>query len=338
MSTIVTPKAEIGRDRYGRPLVVPPNGGKPTAYTRCTTFIDCIEDKFNLDLWKQRMVALGLAGRTDLLLAVQAHREDKKQLNRICDDAREAAAATAAATTGTALHALTEVIDSGGTLPALPAGASASLEAYREATKPLTMLEMEKFVVLDTLKVSGTFDRLVEFEGETYVADLKTSQTLDFGTLKHAMQLAIYSRSCGYDIATGERTPLGASMSRGILIHCPSTDDPAEARAELHWVDLERGWDAVLVAKQVRAQRSIKKADVLSTFGSPARHSIGREKADVAKAEKEADRIEDRIARMIAAASTADEVRAIWADHESDWSDALTETARKHIAGLSNVA
>lgn len=334
MTTLTTVKPEVARDRFGRPLIIPPGGGKPIAYRRCTTYIDVIEDRYNLQLWMQRMVALGLASRPDLLLAVQAHREDKKQLNRIVEDAREAAAATAAATTGTALHALTEVIDAGDPLPPLPAGPAASLEAYREAMKPLGIKAMEQFVVIDTLKVGGTFDRLVTFEGETYVADLKTSQTLDFGSLKHAMQLAIYSRSYRYDVTTGERSPLGASMNRGILIHCPSTDDPEQARAELHWVDLERGWNAVLVAKQVWEQRGTKKADVLSPFGSPARPSLRMEKKDAVDAAKEAKRAEDRIARMIRAASTADEVRTLWSDYEGEWTDALTQIAREHIAGL----
>jgi len=30
---------EIERDRYGRPLVVPPAGGKAIAYTRATTIL-----------------------------------------------------------------------------------------------------------------------------------------------------------------------------------------------------------------------------------------------------------------------------------------------------------
>lgn len=338
MSTLTTPKTEIGRDRWGRPLVVPPGGGKPVAYTRCTTYIDCIDDKFALDQWKQRMVALGLASRTDLLVSVQAHRDDKKQLNKICDAAREAAAATAAATTGTALHALTEIIDGGGELPALPAGAAASLEKYREATAQLAMKAMEQFVVLDTLKVGGTFDRLVEFEGETYVADLKTSQTLDFGALKHAMQLAIYSRSSKYDAATGERTPLGASCSRGVLIHCPSTDDPANARCDLYWVDLETGWYGVQVAKQVREKRAIKKDQVLVPFGSPARPSLRMELRDAEKTADAALAEQERVLSLIRNSPTADDVRAVWASNEAVWNDALTEAAREHIAGLSTVA
>src|SRR5690606_35303663 len=124
--------------------IIPPGGGKPVPYRRCTSYIDVLDDKYNLDMWKQRMVALGLASRADLLLSVQAHRDDKRQLNKVCGEAREAALSSAAATTGTALHTLTEVLDGGGTLPDLPAGPAASLAAYRAAVEPLTMRSMEQ--------------------------------------------------------------------------------------------------------------------------------------------------------------------------------------------------
>src|SRR4051812_961950 len=191
---IVSPPVEVPRDRYGRPLVVPNTGGKPVPYTRCTTFVDCLEDKFNLQKWEKRMVALGLADRPDLLLAAAAHRDDKNKLNEICDNAKEAAKASASATTGTALHALTEQHDRGQTLGVLPADAKADLAAYVAATEPFEHLGIEEFVVHDGFKIGGTFDRLVRYNGQTYIADLKTG-SVDFGMGKIAMQLAVYARS-----------------------------------------------------------------------------------------------------------------------------------------------
>jgi hypothetical protein len=147
--TIVTPPPAIPRDRYQRPLVVPVGGGKPVAYTRCTTYVDCIDDKFGLQKWMMRMTALGLASRPDLLLSVQAHRDDKGRLDKIVEAAKEAAAANAAATTGTALHALTELIDRGEDLPVLPPETVADLEAYRAATADLKAVLIEQFCVQD---------------------------------------------------------------------------------------------------------------------------------------------------------------------------------------------
>ena len=67
-------KLEIPRDHFGRPLVIPPGGGKPVPYRRCTTFIDVLADRFNLELWKQRQVAVGLSRRPDLLLMASSAR------------------------------------------------------------------------------------------------------------------------------------------------------------------------------------------------------------------------------------------------------------------------
>lgn len=337
--TIVTPPPEISRDRYGRPLVVPPGGGKPVAYTRATTYIDCLEDKFNLQRWMQRMVALGLAARPDLLLSVSAHKDDKRELDKITDAAKEAAAATAKATTGTALHALTELVDRGQDVPVLPPNAKASLDAYAAATGDLKATLIEQFCVLDTLKIGGTPDRVVEFDGARYIADIKTG-SIEYGALKIAMQLAIYARSYTYDIATGERGRHDAETTRGIIIHLPSVDDPADATCELLWVDLEAGWHAVSIAGQVREQRKLKFGQLTAPFGPVTRvapgsvegnTSIRRERAAGQQAATDATA---PLVAKIHACATAEEVRAVWAAHEHEWSDDLTKTAREHIASL----
>ncbi len=58
---------EIERDRYGRPLVVPPAGGKAIAYTRATTIANSLDDASALTAWKMRMAAIGLTSRPDIL-------------------------------------------------------------------------------------------------------------------------------------------------------------------------------------------------------------------------------------------------------------------------------
>lgn len=325
--TIVTPPPAIDRDRYGRPLVVPPNGGKAVAYTRCTTYIDVLEDKYNLQKWMQRMVALGLASRPDLLLSVAAHKDDKTQLDRICTDAREAASASAAATTGTALHALTELIDRGQELPPLPDQVQADLESYRAATVDLKATHIEQFCVLDTLKIGGTPDRVVDYNGTRYIADLKTG-SIEWGVLKIAMQLAVYARSKTYDIASRKRGLHEADTSRGIIIHTPA----GQGTTSLHWVDIEAGWYAVQVAGDVREKRKLKFNDLTEPFGetlplsgvkvpgSPSNTSMLREKSDLATA--------------IRACSSADSVRVLWAEYEQVWDDDLTAIATQHITSL----
>jgi hypothetical protein len=317
--TIVTPPPAIPRDHYGRPLVTPPGGGKPVAYTRATTFIDCIEDRYNLQKWMQRMVALGLASRPDLLLSVSAHRDDKSKLDRICENAREASAANAAATTGTALHALTELMDRGQDLPVgLSPAVMASLEAYREATKDLTATHIEQFCVQDPLKIGGTPDRVVKYQKTSYIADLKTG-SIEWGILKIAMQLSVYARSHTYDVATGVRGDHNASIERGLVIHLPVVEDPKDARCDLFWVDLLEGWNSVVIARNVREKRKLKFNDIAAPF---APDLLTQLEASVP------------LEAQIIACTSADEVRALWSAHASEWTDALTEVARKHIASL----
>lgn len=252
-ATVTAPTATITRDRFGRPLVIPPDGGKPVAYTRATTLASAVEDTFNLARWQQRMVAVGLADRPDLQLAVTAHRNDKGRLNDICEQAIEAAKGTAAATTGTALHTLTELVDLGQDLPIVPPDAEADLAAYRETTACLQVEAIEQFVVIDDLKVGGTPDRIVRWNGERLIADIKTG-SIEWGIQKIAMQLALYAHGKAYDPATGQRSPLNVNQTSGLIIHLPA----GSGQCELVWVDLKRGWEAVELAVKVREWRKAK--------------------------------------------------------------------------------
>lgn len=327
--TVTAPTAVIERDRWGRPLIIPEGGGKPIAYSRCTTYIKVIEDQFGLQQWMQRKVAKGIAARKDLLLAAQTTPEDdKKRLNEICDEAREAANASGAATIGTALHSLAETLDRGLALPdGLDPATAAMVAAYGKATAGLRHDHIEQFCVLDTLKVGGTPDRVVTLDGQAYIADIKTGN-IEFGALSIAMQLAVYARSFVYH-PDGTRDIHGASTNRGIIIHLPAVEDPDEARCELHWVDLEAGWEAVKVATQVREQRKLKFAHLTEPLdGKPARPSLHQAKAGEAKSRQ-------RILDAIASCPTPDDVRAVWAQYEAEWDDALNDIAIKRVAELS---
>lgn len=249
------PAATIPRDRWNRPLVTPVGGGKPQAYTRCTTYVDCLEDKYNLQKWQLRQCALGLADRPDLLLSVSAHRDDKQALNQVCDKAMEAAASSARSTTGTALHALCERVDRGQPLGVVPASARADVEAYQAATAFLEHVHIEQFTVNDELKIGGTPDRVVNWDDILYIADIKTGTDISWGALKIAMQLAVYAHSVPY-IPPGVRKGYDGwiDQDRGVVIHLPA----GERRCELFFVDLTAGWEAVQVATKVRQLRSRK--------------------------------------------------------------------------------
>jgi hypothetical protein len=318
MTEFTTPQKPIDRDGFQRPLVFPPGGKKPVAYTRCTTFIDCLEDKFRLQQWEKRMVAIGLNERPDLRIAVAAHKDDKNKLDEICKAAKEAAKASAAATTGTALHALCEQIDRGLEIGTVPTEYIADLAAYQTATADMTPTHIEQFCVNDELKVGGTPDRVLKYEGKLYIADIKTGG-VDYGIGKMAMQFAIYARSQAYNPDTYRRSSLGdIDQQQAILIHLPA----GEGRCDLEWIDIYSGWAGVQLALNVRDWR---KHDRKANYATPI--------------DKPRDWHKD-IVDEIELASNVEALTLIWADYQEHWTDQHTAlaAARKQELLTGNTA
>ena len=246
-------RVEIDRDRYGRPLIVPKAGGKPVAYTRATTIANSLDDPSALTAWKMRMAAIGLTVRSDLLLAISAAQEDKMAINKYIEDAMEVAGASRAATIGTALHSFAEKLDLGQDFGPIPDEWAADLVAYQKATEQLNKIFIEQFCVLDKYKIAGTPDRLVEYKGERFIADIKT------GRIDHpnniAIQLAIYAHGSPYDIATGRRGSWGdVNKDKAIIIHLPA----GTGLCKLVWIDIAEGWKGVQFAMKVREWRDKK--------------------------------------------------------------------------------
>jgi len=246
-------RVEIERDRYGRPLVKPPKGGKPVAYTRATTIANSLDDPAALTAWKMRMAAIGLSVRSDLLLAINAAQDDKMAINRYIEDAMEVAGASRAATIGTALHTYAEKLDLGQELGPIPDEWAGDIRAYESATKKLNKIYIEQFCVLDKYKIAGTPDRLVEYNGELFIADIKT------GRIDHpnniAIQLAIYAYGSPYDVATGSRGSWGnVNQEKAIIIHLPA----GTGLCKLVWIDIAEGWKGLQFAMKVRQWRDKK--------------------------------------------------------------------------------
>jgi hypothetical protein len=246
-------RQEIERDRYGRPLIKPSKGGKAVPYTRATTIANSLDDAAALTAWKMRMAAIGLTIRSDLLLAINASQDDKMAINKYIDDAMEVAGASRAATIGTALHSFAEKLDLGQELGPIPDEWAGDIRAYEQATKQLNKIFIEQFCVLDKYKIAGTPDRLVEYKGERFIADIKT------GRIDHpnniAIQLAIYAHGSPYDIATGRRGSWGdVNQEKAIIIHMPA----GTGLCKLVWIDIAEGWKGLQFAMKVRQWRDKK--------------------------------------------------------------------------------
>ncbi|HTX96842.1 MAG TPA: PD-(D/E)XK nuclease family protein [Mycobacterium sp.] len=204
--------------------------------------------------WKQRRGVVGMAQRPDLVLAAAAtDPDDKTRLDEIVEAAMEHAGSSAAATTGTSLHALTERLDRGQKLGRIPEPYGADLKAYEKATAGIEWTAIETFRVLDGWKVAGTADRIGLLDGHLVIADIKTG-SIDYPS-KFALQLACYARSLPYDIITDSRGPAQTDLDleHGLIVHLPA----GTGRCQLYRVDIAKGWEACLLAKRVWDWRSV---------------------------------------------------------------------------------
>jgi hypothetical protein len=334
-----TVASELPRDRWGRPLITPPEGGEAVAYMRVTTFVGCLEDTYHLNLWSQRMVVLGMADRADLRLAAMAisdpdDRFAKRTLNDIAKSAKNAAAGDAKATIGTALHSYTERIDKGEPLGNVPEEYVPDLNAYREITKGLESAGIEGFCVNDGLRVGGSYDRIYRFTpeflaayeakngkrlmtpdgdwvepGDAVIGDVKTGN-VDLGMGKICMQLGVYANSEDYDHTIGSRTPLVGNPSKdwGVVVHLPA----GQGAARLIWADISSGYAvASTLARGVHDWR--KRKDLAHDFASV---TVGRAPAA-------------SLVDLIKAAPSYDALIALYVQNASSWTPGLTDLASK---------
>jgi hypothetical protein len=248
-----TEQAEVPRDRYGRPLIVPPDGGPEVPYTRVSTLAKALDDLNQLVLWGQRKTAEGLLRRPDLQTRLAGIPDTdwatKRDLNKVCAEAKEAAGASTGASSGTGLHALTEAIDRGEEPEFVPAADRPRLDAYRAATEGYEAISSVGFVVCDEIHAAGSFDRLWRCpDGKVRIGDLKTGKSEKAYPLATTVQMAIYAHGLRYDPATHERAPLhpDLDLTTGLLIHMP-----ASGGCEIVPLNLELGWKAAAAADLV---------------------------------------------------------------------------------------
>lgn len=253
---------EVRRDHYGRYLLPHPDTGVEQSWTRATTIASTLSDRYALEQWAQRNTVRGIGLRPDLYaLASSSTADDKDQLNRIVRQAQEAAASSSSANLGTALHQLTERIDSGEILD-VPDTWKPDVDAYLAALadNSIKVHSIENIVVNPPYGVAGTFDRVVSLNGSLYVADLKTgANVITYGMGEVAIQLALYAGSShvwgdseGLGQGAEHYDPMPAvNQDVALVIHLPV----GTGTCTLHWVDLEAGRQGIEIAMAVRDWR-----------------------------------------------------------------------------------
>ncbi|BCO56122.1 hypothetical protein MINTM005_13660 [Mycobacterium intracellulare] len=283
----------IERDRFGRPMLFPPEGGKKTAYTRVSTMAKWLDDKGGLINWSASMAMIGLMKSKPLQARVSAivarssdpYRENKAALKELVDTATQLAQAQGRADYGTAIHEFAELLDQGQLAwDYVPEALKGPLEAYREATQDLETVNTEVFVVIDEeregkkIRGAGSLDRVYRHaELGVCIGDLKTGTDEPKYPLGVMTQVAGYSRgkrycddSFGDDFrmpdavpnadGTAFRAPIHAELNRarGLLVHCPLEPVRGKHICHLYALDLDKGWESLLLGHRVQSARRPK--------------------------------------------------------------------------------
>lgn len=336
-SEITTAQPEPKRDRYGRYMLPDPDGSKELPWTRATTFAKSVADTYGLGQWEMRMVAAGLGMRRDLYaLAAAAKVEDKQTLDRVAKDAKEAASASSGANLGTALHTFTEAIDRGETITA-PQPWDADLDAYRAALDQAGITAVpawiERIVVLPTLRVAGTFDRIVRMpDGRHVIADVKTGKDLKYAWGEIAIQLALYANApFMWSAHTDTYVPMPElDRTTALVMHLPA----GRGVCTLYDVDITAGWEAAQLCQQVRtwrARRDIATQHKPTTpalpLDTPAAHTAPSGSPALTGL-RHAAKVGE-LTRHIPTAATVADLEALWARGVADgtWTPAHTAQA-----------
>lgn len=191
----------------------------------------------------------------------------KRGMDRLADEVFEVGGGREKATKGTDIHALCATAAVEGIQPiadmltegTITASDFADVEAFLAALDALgaKVIEVERVIVNDALKVAGRLDYVVmvklpgETRGRRRVLDLKTGR-VDYGTGKIAMQLGLYAESEGYDLETHEREDLKLDRAKALLLHLPA----GSGKASAHVVDLTLARKGNRLAGDVRAWRN----------------------------------------------------------------------------------
>ena len=267
--------------KTGRPVQCPKckgAGRKETLFSRCTSFVGVLEERSQLERWKQRTILIGFNREPDLLFDIgSVDPDDRDALHALIDKAFEVGDGHVRAQKGTDLHSLSVYVDNGWRLPEMlwnedgddrPVTLQdrADMAAWKRTVTDmnLTMLAQELFVVNDEYRIGGTYDRRVTWPatpcpcGKPTILDLKTGR-IDYGQGKIAQQLAVYAHSRDYDPATGTRTAQDVCEHVGLVIHLPQ----GTGKATVHTADLVLGWEAVALSAAVRVHRR-EQADMLT--------------------------------------------------------------------------
>lgn len=264
----VSGQPDPDRDRWGRYLIM------GEGHTRATTFAKLGSSTYALGEWNERMLAVGLTRRPDLLAMLHGLdvKRDRSTINKIVDDAQEFAGNKVAANIGTAYHSFTERLDAGlCSLDEVPEQWRTRCRQYVEAlarhglTTRREWIERTTAVRADQVSapapVAGTLDRIFQLpNGDLVIGDLKTGSNLDYSWSEIVVQLALYAHGVNthglfdWNTKTWQPAPGPIRTDYAIVMHLPADGDGCD----LYRVDLVKGWQFAQVSGLVQARQKAK--------------------------------------------------------------------------------
>lgn len=295
MSGAVSPAIEPRRDRWGRYLVVPPDGGKPKGYRRVTTVAKMLDSSDSLIPWASCATMVGALRRPGLMARWQsliathpdpwyATEDSKREAKRLVEECKVAGGSSDRADMGTALHSIIELIGKTGQVPVgLQPAMAADIDAWQQMLVDtgitFTPSLLEPIVVLDAHEVAGKADMLeahIPGLDAPVVGDVKTGADLTYAWRSITVQLAgyahadnVYVQGAAADGSEDQRLPMPPiSREHGVVFHLPA----GTATCTPYVIPLPIGWTKFQQSLAVDAWRKQKGLAVpLSDFlGRPS--------------------------------------------------------------------
>lgn len=240
---------------HGYWLKVEKSEGGNGRSTRCkgvTSVAKVPDDTRNLEQWRARNLAIGLARTPHLVESIAAHHTDRTKLDELCEAALKAAGSDSAAEYGTSVHRITERLDLAEEIISTP-----TVDHVRRVWSELLPAAgltiepeyTERVVVYPERLLCGKLDRFARRpDGSLVVIDVKT------GSMRYphsmAIQLALYANAPllaarweGLDGETDqfEAMPSDVNPEVGYIVSIPPVLPDVAPTAAVYEIDLLLG-------------------------------------------------------------------------------------------------
>lgn len=261
-------------------------------------------DDYQIRLWHERMVALGVTIDDNLRENVAMNAENKEALKNLCEDAKRTAKAHLKADRGSQKHRVLELILLGEEGKLITNQQRADAVILKRTLDRYNLVPhgrlAEQFVAYPEYTVTGRFDAVLDFEtadGRTVLVDLKSGENAIKYPHSTDAQLAMYAyaphistgehRGDRADVTTWETMP--ANLDKGVAYVLLVENEGAVGT--LHEINIEHGWKAAKLAMDLLQWR--KEFDYGKSIVQP---------------------VTDRFTSRAMNADTIEELREVWTD------------------------